>query len=247
MARLLSTKPFSLPLVLPGEELSGSGPAALERAASAAKPGDELHRGLVFLGIALAEHGISATLAPAARPSVAAGLSAAEAWARGQLDAAAVRKARSEVFTAAVLAERQTVDALRAALEASHAEPHTALDAHANRVVLRYVGLAAAHALGAVLLVLDGVDDATRLVPIAQQVAGSIAYHVVGLGPARSGKLRAAACEHAEWESHRTAAHHDATALAVQLFHEFLGAAWKDHGDARRAALFDFVTWALGQ
>jgi hypothetical protein len=245
---LLSTRPFSLPIVLPGEELTGAGPPALERALRLAERGDHVHRGLVFVSAALAEHAIRAAVAPGARALALSGLGVAEAWAAGSADEASVRKARSDVFTASVAVEKQTLEAIRRSFDAAQRParaPHTALDAHADSVVLRYVGLAASHAVGAVLLVLDGVEDPARLVPVAQQVAGAIAYQAVGLGPARSSKLRAAAWRQAEWESQRAAAGHDTRALAVQLFHEFLGASWKDHGDVRRVALFELVEWAL--
>jgi hypothetical protein len=33
--------------------------------------------------------------------------------------------------------------------------------------------------------------------------------------------------------------------MAVQLFHEYIGAIWKDLSDAQRLYHEDFVTWAL--
>ncbi len=38
---------------------------------------------------------------------------------------------------------------------------------------------------------------------------------------------------------------HGAGALAVQLFHEFLGAAWKDVSDAQRLQYFELIDWAM--
>ena len=101
---------------------------------------------------------------------------------------------------------------------------------------------------GAALLTLDAVDEPARASDVPQQVAGALAYQAAGLGPARSSALRVHAVEQAEWESEREGAPagHTPGALAVMLFHEFLGAYWKQYIDGQRAHFDEFVLWALG-
>ena len=68
----------------------------------------------------------------------------------------------------------------------------------------------------------------------------------VGLGHARAADLRQRALEQAEWEHERTGSgEHGHGQLAIQLWHEFLGAAWKDVSDAQRLQYFDLIEWAL--
>ena len=240
-------RPFGLNIVAAGHELTGAAPALMERAAKLASPGEPTHRGLIWCAAALARHGIRACAPPGALQPSHAALEAAEAWVNGRGDAHAVRKARSEAFAAVIGVERRTIDAVCASLQRLERKPHTAIDEHADSVVLRFAGLAANYACGAVLLTLDAVDEPAQSALVPQQVAGAIAYQSVGLGAARSGQLRAAALEQAEWESGRQAAprDHGAQALAVQLFHEFLGAAWKTRSDSERLFLDEFADWAL--
>jgi hypothetical protein len=236
----------SLRLVPPNEELRGVAPRALERAARLCSPGDATHRGLLCIGATLARRGLSICAPPGARAPVLAALEVGEAWANGQAGEHVVAKARSDAFNAVIAVERRTIDAVRTA-GLSAAKKRTLIDAHAESVVVRYVGLSANYASGAALLVLDGVADPTQLGPVAQQVAGAIAYQSAGLGPARSADVRASACEQAEWEAERQGAPegHGVGALAVQLFHEYLGSYWKDRSDAQRAYFAEFIEWAL--
>jgi hypothetical protein len=241
-------RPFALRVVDPQDQLEGIAPALMERAAKTCAPSDPVHRALLFASSTLARYGVTSCVPPSAHAPILTALDAAEAWAAQPSDPRAVRKARSDAFAAVVAAERRTADALRASFENFVHKPHTVIDEHADAVVVRYAVLAANYACGAALLTLDAVD-APRLSPrVPQQVAGAIAYRSAGLGPGRSGELRAAACEQAEWEKDREGAPggHGGGALAIQLFHEFLGASWKDHSDAQRVYLGDFVEWALG-
>jgi hypothetical protein len=123
----------------------------------------------------------------------------------------------------------------------------SAIDAHADGVVVRYAGLGTYYAAGAALFVLDAIATPSHAVGVGQQAAGALAYHKTGLGPARSGELRARAWEQAGWELERpgSADGHGQGALAVQLFHEFLGAAWKDSSDAGRVYFGELTEWAL--
>jgi hypothetical protein len=237
-----------LPLVGHGDELAGAGPAELERAARLAGPGDPVHRGLLYLGAAFAEHGLIGCTPPGVRAPFLSALGAARDWASGAAQAAAVRRARSEALGAVGLAERRAAEAVRAADAARARRPATPIDEHADRVVLRYAALAAHYAAAGVLGLCDAVDDPAKLVLLLPQVAGALAYHETGLGAARSAELRARACEQADWEAARAgAAHHSSGALAVQLFHEFLGARWKDVSDGQRARLGEIAVWALAE
>jgi hypothetical protein len=219
----------------------------MERVAKTCAQADRGHRALLFACSTLARHGIAACVPPSAHAAMMSALDAAEAWAKEPGDPRPVRKARSDAFAAVMAAERRTADAVRASFASFVHKPHTLIDGHADAVVVRYAVLAANYACGAALLTLDAVDAPRLAARVPQQVAGALAYRSAGLGPGRSGELRAAACEQAEWEKDREGAPegHGSGALAVQLFHEFLGASWKDHSDAQRVYLGDFVEWAL--
>ena len=240
-------RPFALRVVDPQDRLEGVAPVLMERAAKTCTAGDRAHRALLFACSTLTRYGMAACVPPSAHASMLAALDIADAWAAEPSDPRPVRKARSEAFAAVVAVERRTADALRASLATLVHKPHTLIDAHADAVVVRYAVLAANYACGAALLTLDAVEAPRFAARVPQQVAGAIAYRSAGLGSGRSGELRAAACEQAEWERDRQGAPegHGGGALAVQLFHEFLGASWKDHSDAQRAYLGDFVEWAL--
>jgi hypothetical protein len=78
-------------------------------------------------------------------------------------------------------------------------------------------------------------------------VVASRAYQATALGAARHGEFRARAWEQAEWEAAREGAlaDHGVEGLALQVFHEYLGARWKSYADAERAAGYAFIEWAL--
>jgi hypothetical protein len=234
-------------VVDPQDQLEGIAPALMERTAKTCAQADRAHRALLFASSTLARYGVRACVPPSAHAPMLAALEAAEAWAAEPSEPRLVRKARSEAFAAVMAAERRTADALLASFASFVHKPHTLIDAHADSVVVRYAVLAANYACGAVLLTLDAVEAPRLAARVPQQVAGAIAYRSAGLGPGRSGELRAAACEQAEWEKDRQGAPegHGSGELAVQLFHEFLGASWKDHSDRERIYLGDFVEWAL--
>ena len=241
-------RPLSLRLVAPHEELSGVAPAVLERAAKTCQPGDPTHRGLIFVDLLMARHGLRACTPPSAHPPIVALLDGIEAWAHGQSDEHAVKKARAEAFAAMMAVETKTVSAVRASLEMLKRSKQTPLDGHADGVVLRYAGLGAYHACAAALLTADAISEPPKVALVAQQVAGAMAYQAAGLGPARSSEMRSTAWSQAEFEAERPGAPvgHQTGALAVQLFHEFLGSYWKDKSDAQRAFFGELVEWALG-
>jgi hypothetical protein len=235
----------ALPLVTPATELRGVAPPALERAFARAAPGDPVHRGLVRVSTCIARHALATAAPPSACVASLAALATAEAWADGACDAARVKKARSEAWSALIGLEKATRDAIARALVALEPKATTPIDEHADRAVLRWARLGAHYAGSSAVLCLDGVETPRTLASVPQQAAGAVAYAKVGMGPARGADLRQRACEQAEWENERGETSHAATALAIQLFHEFLGASWKDLSDAYRAHYFDFVEWAL--
>lgn len=238
-----------LPLVLPSDQLTGVAPPAFERALGRVKPGDAAHRGLVYTCHAIAAHAVAVCAPPSAQRPVLAALDVLESWVRGQADAARVSKARAELFSALLPLERATADAVRSSLERAQpkAELATPIDSHADGVVVRYAALGAHYAASAAVLSLDAVAAPRDAARVPAQAAGAVAYRFTGLGQARLPELRQSACAQAAWESERPGApaDHGPGALAVQLFHEFLGAAWKDVSDAQRLQYFELVAWAM--
>ncbi len=237
----------SLRIVSPAEQLTGVAPAAFERATGACSAGDATHRGLIHVCANMARYALDACTPPGACVPIIAGGDTAVAWALERADLSAVRKARNEAFNGIIGAERKTLEMIRRMLAQQEPNPHTQLDPHADQVVLRYAGLAANYACGAALMTLDGIEQPRLLGSIPQQIAGALAYAATGLGPARSGRLRASAWKQAEWEATRVAAGggHDERALAVQVFHEFVGSLWKEQSDGQRIRLGEFAEWAI--
>ncbi len=235
----------SLPIVLPTDQLEGQAPVAFERAARQARAGDATHLGLTAIACTIARFTLAGAAPPGARKPVLDALVTLDEWLRGTGSEHAVKKARSDAFAAAPWVEERTLDAVRASLGTQ--KQHTAIDAHADAVVLRYVGLGAYYAVSACVLALDTASDPAAAIGVPRQAAGALAYQQSGLGLGRSQTVRARALEQASWEAERPGAPagHGEEALAIQLFHEFLGAHWKDHSDAQRAYFADFITWAL--
>jgi hypothetical protein len=240
-------QPFALPIVYPGDELRGVTPAVLERASRRCKSGDATHRGIVVTVEVIARRALALCAPPGAGQPIVAALDLALDWADQRADEGSVRKARSEAFAALPFVEKRTVDAVRASLERFERKQACPIDRHADQVVVRWAGLGAYYATGAALLVLDSVSTPSHALGVGQQAAGAVAYHKSGLGPARSSELRLRAWEQAEWETERPGAPsgHGQGELAVQLFHEFLGSAWKDASDAQRLQFGELVEWAM--
>ncbi len=237
----------SLPLVSSEEELEGVAPLAFERCARQCRAGDPLHSGLLRVGALIARHALNTAVAPGGRAAFASALAILEDFASGGGSLDAVKKARSEGFAASLEAERRTADAVRAALASAPRKQHTEIDTHADAVVVRQVGLGAHYAASAVLVVLDAAAEPAVLPRVVPQAAGAVAYQSAGFGPARSQQLRAYALEQAAVEVERpfSIPDHGPRAVAVQLFHEFLGAHWKDISDANRVFFSEVIEWAL--
>jgi len=239
----------ALPLVMPSDELRGVAPPAFERAAARARPGDDAHHGLIHICSAVALSAITSCAPPGARAPVLNALEIVEAWTRGRLNESTINRARADLFTALVAVERTTADAVRASMSGSGRDRSNAspLDSHADGIAVRYAVLGAHYAASTAVLTLDVVSSPRQACLVPSQAAGALAYRTVGLGAARSAELREKATAHAEWEQDRAGAPpgHGPEALAIQLFHEYRGALWKDQSDAQRVYLFDFVEWAL--
>jgi hypothetical protein len=62
----------------------------------------------------------------------------------------------------------------------------------------------------------------------------------------RNPAFQAAALEQARFESARSPRQEDTPlgALELQVFHEYLGARWRAHGDQERRASDEFIGWA---
>lgn len=168
-------------------------------------------------------------------------------WCAGHTPFRQIRDLRAALFSATIATEQKVQATMASAFATQPRRDMTSLDAHADQVVQRYLGLSLHYAIGAALLVVDGTKDATRLLDVPGEVAGAIAYKQVALGAARSPELRNAALSQATWEHRRVvgSAGHSEASIGVQLFHEYLGVHWKNHVDAQRLYLEEFLVWAF--
>lgn len=236
----------SLFIVDSKDELTGGAPPALEVRARTCLSGDEVHHGLIHLGVALTEHGLRRVIAPGARPVLLDGIAAARGWALGSVDLGAVTRQRRACFGELASVAEKTWHAVSLATGGRPVGPKTALDGHADAVLRRYTLLSAHYAASAVVLLLDGVSEPPRLAELVEQVAGARAYQGAGLGAARHPEFRSRAIDQAQWEDRTLSpSGHSEALLAMQSFHEFLGARWKTLYDAERTYIEEFVNWAL--
>jgi hypothetical protein len=230
-----------LPLVLPGHELSRTLPIGFERAAKTCRPGDLVHLALLDVASRVARRALTESLPPTARAPFERHLETCRDWNGSRL--AEVKNARAQAFDGAPDAEQTTLAALTQVTAVASDDP---LDRQAGLTLRRYAARGVHHAVACVLQTLDAVLTPVALLPIAEEAAGAIAFTRVALGPVRSLELRAAARAQAEWEVRGLASNEQpAVAIALQLFHEYLGAQWKDHADAQRAHFDDFLVWAF--
>jgi hypothetical protein len=206
--------------------------------------GDPTHRAVVFAAVTLARRGLTECLAPAARGECAAALELANDWARSAQPLAVIRRVRAQIFETAATPVATTVAVIARVLE--DGTPERPIDSHADRVVRRYVSLGAHLSVSSVVECLDSILDPSRALEVAKNTAAAIAYRTVGLGAARQLELRNSALEQAAWEEAQLgSAEHGAASLALQLFHEYLGVHWKNHADAQRLYLEQFLEWAF--
>jgi hypothetical protein len=239
------TERSRLAIVYPHDEIKPELPPLFQRAAKRCTAGDVQHRGLLAISATLARFAVDSCAPPGARHELCDCVDAVWRWARSE-PSTKVRTLRERALSALPDAEHATELAIERALHIVRGSERTPLDAHADRVALRYGKLAAHFSGSAVVLAIDAIEDPRAVLGLPDQIAGALAYKNVGLGPARSSKLREQALQRAVWESGRgeQGAHAEA-ALAVQLFHEFLGALWKTQNDAQKLHLFDFIAWAF--
>jgi len=241
------TRSTRLPLVAQGEELKGESPAEFERLARRAVPQSANHRGLIMIVATLARRAVAGCVPPSASQVLFEGLDSALLWSSGAGSAQMVRAQRATCFAALPVVERATVEAVKAA-QKLRAQKDSALDLHADQVVLRYASLAAHFSTSAVCHSLDAVETPEAAEEVPRDVAGARAYQLAGFGSARSPEFRKRALQQAEWEAARESSRslgHRTSELAPQVFHEYLGARWRAHSAAERLYADDFIAWAL--
>ena len=235
-----------LPLVPPQHQLSGAAPLAFERACHLTQQHSPDHRGLCSIAHAIAWRSVLRCVAPGARQAAKEASRVFWEWVSG---ATAIEqgRARSQLFAATEAAEQGSINAIVASIAKEQGQETTPLDIHAHGVVLRYVGLAAYYAHASLVAVLDGTEEPKALTAAISAAAAALAYQSAGLRVARSPSLRARAWEQAGFEVKRrgSAKVHSQDSLALQIFHEYLGAHWKDASDAERSYSIDFISWAM--
>lgn len=234
-----------LPLVEPRHELSGKFPPRFEQAVRSATTGDDKHRGLLFSSVTIARWALRQCMPPSAAEQAVARLDQARRWAARDTSLRELKVARAALFEGIPNYQRATLNVLGVAQLAS-SEP---LEQHVAGVVRRYVGLAVAHSVGSALHCLDGIVDPLELLGVVKEASAALAYRNVGLGPARTQELLENAKHAARWEVESSAAvdSHSSEQLTLQLVHEYLGVHWKNHVDAQRLYLEQFLSWACAE
>lgn len=236
-----------LRLLEPGHELPGKLPPGFERIAIGVQVGQVEHVALVHACAAIARWALRQCLAPGPRAPLQEALEQAELHCQGALGLRQLRATRARVFEAARALQQQTLEAVERALRLNPRPGSGPLDSHADSVVLRYAELSAHYAIVASLDALDAALAPRQALDVPKDAAAAIAYRNVGLGPARDPALRRAASEQADWEHRQlnVAGAHALESTALQLFHEYLGVHWKNHVDAQRVYMAEFIAWAF--
>lgn len=233
-----------LKLVRAEDTLTGSAPFPFERAARRCSVGDANHAGLLRVATMVARHGLRRIVAPSARAQLIEALGAAEAWAGGHGELKRIRQQRAECFGQSRATEETTLKAMRASLP-HPAESKSQLFSHAESVLWRYLRLAVRLSVDSVVLTLDAVAEPAKLAEVVQQVAGALAYQATALGAVRRAELMTSAEAQADFEVNELGgSQHDERALALLVYHEYLGVRWKVLHDAERAYIEQFVEWA---
>lgn len=243
-----------LGLVHAGEELTGKGPSDFERLARSCHIHSQDHLGVLAIALALAERTVVACVAPSVKSELLSGLYVLREHLRmsnpREHSLMQIEQARARCFQAAPVIERTTVEAVRAArapLESSRPElaNRSALDAHADHIVERYVRLAAHFACAATCHALDTVQTPSIALEVLEDTRGARAYQLTGLGAARQPALRAAAIDQAGWEHARLSHDQSEASLTVQVFHEYLGGRYRNYADAEAIQQEQFIRWAI--
>lgn len=225
-----------LPVLQLEDRLSGKASPALETRLRALEPGALATTKALLVACEVATETVRSCVAPSVHDTLVELLESVADLARRRSSARVPPSLRSQLATIDDAARRATVEAVRKARGRSPApDTVTLLDPHADSVVLRHVALAATHACTSVQIVVDAVEAPRALVGLPLQAAGAVAYRNCALGLARDAKFRRLVCEHAELEQEQAPIAELSTgAVAIQLFHEYVGARWKDHCDAQR-------------
>lgn len=260
-----------LTLVSGQEHLSGGTLADWERLARGAALGSPDHVACVALALTLARYLVPLCVAPRGQGTLNAALDCGWKWVaeksrRGaptQEEAEGARRraldARNHCFQEVGAIESATLKAVTQAAQptASRATGDARRDAlaeslrlHARHVIERYVGLFAHFTVSAVCHALDSIERPATSLTVFEDARGARAYQAAGLGAARQDAFVMAAADQACWEADRTGAGSAAReelqhALAIQVFHEYLGGRYRSHADQETVRQHDFTRWAL--
>ena len=237
-----------LQLIAAEDTLNGEASAFLERFARKLKVDSAQHIGwLAFLNT-ITPSGYRGALPPSVRGELDAAHAVLHSYIRGRATLHALKKARSDAFNGANAAEQKAITSVLAAQRHLETNPNTLLDTHALRVVERYAGLAAHHAVAAICHCLDAAEEPAKGLRVLADISASRAYQAAGLGAARHFAFRVSALEQAEWEltrKNKKTSKEEILPLAGQIFHEYLGARWKSHQQVEVFRIEEFARWAL--
>jgi len=241
-----------LNIVLPQHELRGHAPQVYERLARTCRPRSQEHLGLVRVAYALAQRALVRCLPPSALQKLGPNLEALQGLLSSQThdprELELARAARAASFAVLPTLETLTIEAVLRAEAALHNGQRTSLHDHAAHTLARMLGLSVHHAVGALCHTLDALDEPEAALSVPSDTCGALAYSRTALGSVRNPAFQAAALEQARFEANRTPRLREVPlpALEVQVFHEYLGARWRAHGDEERRASDEFIGWAVG-
>jgi hypothetical protein len=242
-----------LRIVLPDHELLGHAPHVFERLAKVSTPGGAEHRAVIGVTHALVQSAVARGLPPSARRELAPALAILEGFATGRLSRGAApqaaRDARAAAFSALGELEARTLKAVVQAEAQQRARSVTTeLAEHAGHTMRRFLGLSVHHTVAALCHALDAIDAPAPAVSVPSDVCGALAYSRTALGSVRNPEFQGAALDQARFEHERSPRDEalPLRALQIQVFHEYLGARWRAHGDEERHAAGEFIAWALG-
>jgi len=245
-----------LSLVAHEDVLTGKAPLPFERVARTCLPQDERHVGVLAICGAVARRATRACVVPSLQGPLLAALDLLQQHLRRSpnertAELPALSSARARCFQAAPAIEDATARAIgraqgHLANERTQRAAETALDHHAAHVIDRYARLSAHYACAAACHALDAAATPSVALEVLEDARGALGYQRTALGAARQPALRAAALDQAEWESSRLSSPEHAAALAVQIFHEYLGGRYKTYVDSERGTQDQFIRWALG-
>lgn len=240
-----------LGIVSPEHELRGHAPLAYEKLVKTARPGSAEHRAILAVAHALARQTIARCLPPSARGELGSALGVLEACVSGQRPLSEcgtlAKEARASAFSALPALEKLTKKAVATAAQVQKEAERTSLQDHALHTLDRLLGLSVHHAVAALCHALDAIVDAEAGLAVPSDACGALAYSRTALGSVRNPAFQQAALEQAAWEHGRARGEGlPEAALAIQVFHEYVGARWRAHADEERRASDEFIAWALG-